>query len=156
MKIKNKKQPLKLDKPKRTRKPKTELPHFSPSLQKFISKSVDYIILDDSIKLKSKQIISTTGFSSRPNRIPIMGLPIDLNHMKYAFGPLKLDDVEVVINVKPKKFNRLLELFKQQKRISFEMTAQSVKIISTGFIKEVNYSEYSMGFTYSPNEFSIL
>lgn len=72
-------------------------------------------------------------------------------------GPIQADDVEVRINVKSKKFNRLLELFNKRKRISFEMVAKSLKIVSTGMITEVSYSEEGcIGFTYCPEVFSIL
>lgn len=155
MKIKTKKQPLGLDKPQKARKTK-QLPHFSPSLQKLFGHSIDCVILNDSIRLKGKQIISTTGFSTKVNRIPIMGLPIHLKSFEHAFGTVEADDVKFVINIKPKKFERLLELFKQQKRISFEMVAKSANIISTGFLKEISYAEDSTSFTYSPNEFTIL
>src|SRR3989304_6324062 len=106
MKMKIKKQPIKLDKPQKAIKTK-QLPHFSPSLKKLFGHSIDCVILNDSIRLKGKQIISTTGFSTRAKKIPIKGLPLHLKSLEFAFGPVEVDDVKFVINIKPKKFERL-------------------------------------------------
>jgi len=68
-----------------------------------------------------------------------------------------IEDVIVEVDLKPKKIKLLLDLFQEQKRISFNVFyTNDTKVLSSGFIKEINYSEDKLSITYCPERFSVL
>jgi hypothetical protein len=144
---------------KQTRKTKKESPSPTPRINIAAKSAIDYIILDDSIKLKAKHIKNTPTFSQTRETIQ---LPTDLEPgfitTRYIPSRVNCEDVTVEIDVRMKKLSRIMELFHAQRRISFTMANQNgLKIVSTGFLKAIEHSlEGGISFTYCPNEFSVL
>ena len=119
---------------------------------------IDCIFLNDSIKIKGKKIVSISTFRNQIRRVPIIDeLSYRPDKVQYVIGPMYIEDVIVEVDLKPKKIKLLLDLFQEQKRISFNVFyTNDTKVLSSGFIKEINYSEDKLSITYCPERFSVL
>jgi hypothetical protein len=141
------------------KKKKIEIPVPSPKINIAAKSAIDYIILDDSIKLKAKHIKNTPTFSQTRDAIQIPSIgDEEFGNVRYVAGRMTCGDVEIEIEVKDKKMLKIMNLFHAMRRISFTMANQNgLKIVSTGFLKAINESiDGVVSLTYCPNEFSIL
>ena len=128
-----------------------------PKINIAAKSAIDYIILDDSIKLKAKHIRNVPTFSQTHTQVMV---PSENPHFKdhYVSGRFTCEDVTVELDVRMKKLASIMELFQKQRKITFTMANQNgLKIISTGFIKSIDHSlEEGLKFTYCPDYFSVL
>lgn len=115
------------------------------------------ILLDDSIKLKAKHIRNFPIFSQKVNYIEIPAMNKYLKPEKVR-SSVSIDEVEIKIQAKEKKINKILDLFNAQKKIKIDISYHNgTKINSLGFIKEIFYnSDNEMTIKFAPDYLSVL
>ena len=136
-------------------------PIYRPAPQK---KVVDFIILNNTIKLKGKkEVLNTPKFGQEQKFATIID---DYEEGRF---PLKLllptrteyHDVELILDIKPKKLKKILELIKKQKQISFFLKFKNkTKVTSLGHLSSIsNINELldeEIKLTYRPDYFNVL
>lgn len=117
---------------------------------------IAYILINDSFKLKKKNILSSSMFSHSLENISVPNS--DWQCQDYVLpGKIKFNDVEVKFMAGDKKIQKLYQLFHEQKKVNFIMCFKDNKmIISKGFLSSISSWENDASFTYCPDHYAVL
>lgn len=130
-------------------KPKKSSPTFVVA-NPIAKKKPAYIILDDSIRIKNKNIIDISSFSKKMHCSNIFDFEIE--HIPARIEYCK---IEVTFHAKNKKMQKIMNLYIKQKKVRLITQLESEAILAIGIITSFEHLEDKFKFTYSPDYFEV-
>lgn len=129
-------------------KPKKSSPTFVAN--PIANKKPAYIILDDSIRIKNKNIIDMSGFSTKMHCSTVFDFKVE--HI-----PTRIEycEIEVTFHAKTKKIQKIMNLCLQQKKVRLITQLESEAILAMGRITSFEYLIEGFKFTYCPDYFEV-
>lgn len=123
---------------------------------------VDYIIMDDSIRLKSREVLNFPEFTQKQRyiEIPTQFSSVYKYDIEYVPTVIDIMDVDIHAQIKKWKLKKIMALIKKQNSIQIVIVYKNgTRVLSRGVFKSITYStgfDFEFNLIFAPWEYSTI